>query len=211
MSNVELKTKLLEDIKAQFGDKILSAKINYDMPQVEIDPEIHGEIHKWLKDHPEWQFNHFTDITGVDYLGKRDDSERFEVIVHLHSLSKNIRVRTKTRTGGENPEVQSLINVYIGSTWTEREVYDMYGIKFTDHPRMTRLLNPDDFEGHPLRKDFPVKGLHRGSFPKGVVINNKRREPQVTRQTRPKPADQMLPRTPVEQQRAPLREDGGDA
>ncbi len=204
MTKLELQEKLINDIKAQFKDHVKHAEVDhYGMPVVEIDPEIHVELPAWLKNSEEWQFNHFTDITSVDYLNRREI--RFEVVVHLRSHKNNIRIRIKTPVGGENPKLPTLSHTFIGSHWTEREVYDLMGIEFTGHPRMTRLLNPDDFDGHPLRKDFPIKGKFRGSFPKGTVISNKRREPNVAAPTHPKPLDQLMPRTVQEQKREVMK------
>ncbi|MBD3165642.1 hypothetical protein GF324_03525 [bacterium] len=245
MSTDEKKQQLLDDIKAQFGDKILNAGIDYGMPVVVIDPSIHVELPKWLKAHESWTFNHFIDITAVDYL---NGEHRYEVVVHLRSHANNLKMRMKTPIGvGKDviakakadhadavakakeeaekeekepeeipapefsePSIPSLTEVFLGANWSEREVWDFYGITFEGHPRLTRVLNPDDFVGYPLRKDFPVKGQHRGSFPRGTVISNKRREPVMAKRTKPEPADHILPRTPWEQEREPVRKKEGD-
>ena len=210
MSTEALKLELLEDIKAEFGDKLISAEMNYDMPTVMVPADLHHGIVQWLKDSEKWAFNHFIDITAVDYL-KTKENYRYEVVIHLRSHSKNVKVRIKTPVTAEKAELPTVTDVFVGALWTEREIFDLMGIKFKGHPRMTRIFSPDDFEGHPLRKDFPVKGQHRGSFPRGTVISNKRREPVASKTTKPKPADQMMPNTPWEQQRAPMREEKGDA
>jgi len=208
MTREEKQAKVLENIKAQFGDKVRSAEMNYGMPVVVLEATALHDAVAWLKGHKEWQFNHFIDITSVDHGTSAE--ERFEVVIHLRSHSHNLKVRLKAPlkdTGDENtlPEIPTHTDLFIGALWTEREVFDLMGIRFTGHPRMTRILSPDDFQGHPLRKDFPVKGRHRGSFPRGTVISNKRREPIVARQTKPKPADQLLPNTPWESKREPMR------
>jgi NADH-quinone oxidoreductase subunit C len=213
LNREKLQQKLLDDLKGQFGDKLFEAKIDYGMPVVVIDESIHHDIVAWLKDSGEWEFNHFIDITSVDYYKTRE--KRFEVVVHLRSHKHNLKVRIKTPladTGDESslPKLPTLTDLFIGASWTEREVFDLMGIEFEGHPRMTRILSPDDFEGHPLRKDFPVKGRHRGSFPKGTVISNKRREPVAARTTKAKPADQILPNTPWEQKRVPMTNSGND-
>ena len=210
MSTEAMKQDVLNDIQAQFGDKVRWAKIDYGMPVVFIDPAAYHDLVGWLQAHDKWAFNHFIDITAVDYMKKYDDY-RFEVVVHLRSHSNNLKVRIKTPVaGGNKPELPTLTDLFVGASWTEREVFDLMGITFKGHSRMTRLLNPDDFEGHPLQKDFPVKGQHRGSFPRGTVVSNKRREPVMAKVTKPKPADQILPRTPWEQQREPLREQASE-
>lgn len=221
MSREELQQKLLADLQQQYGDKLIEAKIDYGMPVVVVDESIYHDIFVWLKGHAEWRFDHFIDITAVDYFDTRD--KRFEVVVHLRSNAHNLKLRIKYPVGkpgaGEGlPVVPTITDVYVGALWTEREVFDLVGITFEGHPRMTRLLMPDDFDGHPLRKDFPVKGKHRGSFPRGTVVSNKRREQVSVKVTKPKPADQLLPNTPWEQKRDPLKpaeqekvEEGGDA
>lgn len=206
MSHVALHPKLEADIRAEFGDSIVAIGTPYDILEVTITQDIHHNLIAWAKASTDWAFNHFIDITAVDHFN-RFETHRFEVVTHLRSHSHNLRMRIKTRlTNSDAPTVPTVSDVYVGASWPEREIYDLYGITFTGHPRMTRLLNPDDFIGHPLRKDFPVKGMYRGSFPKGTVISNKRREAVVSKTTKPKPADQMLPNTPWEMRRAPMRE-----
>ena len=99
-------------------------------------------------------FEMCSDITAVDYLGKR--RTRFEVVVNLLSLSLNRRLRVVASVPEDDPVVPSLVSVYPGANFPEREVYDMFGIRFEGHPDLTRILMPDDWEGHPLRRDFGV-------------------------------------------------------
>jgi len=94
-------------------------------------------------------------VTGVD---RYPSEPRFEVVYHLHSISKNERLRLKARVSGENPEIESAFPVYRSSNWYEREVFDLFGIRFLHHPDLTRIMMPDDWSGHPLRKDYPVTG-----------------------------------------------------
>jgi NADH-quinone oxidoreductase subunit C len=102
-----------------------------------------------------------TDVCGVDYLEYMDRAlpegvaaTRFEVVTNLLSLSKKQRVRIRVQAGNEDPEVDTLFDLYPGSEAMEREAFDMYGILFTNHPDLTRILMPEDWEGHPLRKDY---------------------------------------------------------
>ncbi|MFQ5966841.1 MAG: NADH-quinone oxidoreductase subunit C [Acidimicrobiia bacterium] len=99
-------------------------------------------------------FEMCADVTAVDYKGRR--SERFEVVVSLLSMSHRLRLRLRVPVSGADPEVPSLCPVYPGANYFEREVFDMFGVSFADHPDLTRILMPDDWEGHPLRKDFGV-------------------------------------------------------
>ena len=208
MSRDEMHERLLADIRGEFGDSVSRTFMNYGMPVVVVEPEIHVGLARWLKDHKTWKFDHFIDITAVDYYHSRE--ARFEVVVHLRSHANNLKLRIKTPVKGDPPRLETISGLFIGAGWPEREIFDLLGIDFKGHPRMERILSPDDFEGHPLRKDFPVKGLHRGSFPRGTVVSNKRSEPVISRRTKPLPADQILPNTPLEKRREPMRGEGSD-
>ena len=107
-----------------------------------------------LRDDPALQFENLIDICGVDFPAR---PERFEVVYHLLSLRKNLRLRVKVSTDETTP-VPSAIPVFPGANWFEREAYDMYGIHFADHPDLRRLLTDYGFRGYPLRKDFPLSG-----------------------------------------------------
>jgi len=209
MTRDELNAKLKEDLTAQFGDQIISLEMSYDLLALTVPVELHHQVAEWAKNDDFWEFNHFIDITAVDQYN-RFDTHRFEIVVHLRSHKHNLKFRYKSMVPkSDNPTAPTLTDVYVGASWTEREIYDLMGITFTGHPRMTRILSPDDFVGHPLQKDFPVKGHHRGEFPKGTVVSNKRREVAAP-VTRHAPVDQALPRTPWEQRREPLREKEND-
>jgi NADH-quinone oxidoreductase subunit C len=106
-----------------------------------------------LKGTESLDFNFLMDITAVDYLTR---PERFEVVYHLYSLSKNHRLRVKVRVPEKNPEVDSLVHLWKSANWLEREVWDMYGIRFKGHPDLRRVLMYEQFEGYPLRKDYPA-------------------------------------------------------
>jgi NADH-quinone oxidoreductase subunit C len=97
------------------------------------------------------------DLTAVDYLG---EPERFEIVYHLYSLAKNHRLRVKVRVAESDPELESLTPLWKGADWLEREVWDMYGIRFRGHPNLRRvlMLMYEQFRGHPLRKDYPANG-----------------------------------------------------
>jgi len=113
------------------------------------------ELVTFLRDDPELQFISFIDICGVDFPQRE---KRFDVVYHLLSPRKNCRIRIKVATDTETP-VPSISDVFPGATWFEREAYDLYGILFSGHPDLRRLLTDYGFEGHPLRKDFPLTGF----------------------------------------------------
>jgi NADH-quinone oxidoreductase subunit C len=105
------------------------------------------------------KFNRIDSITAVDWYPAEP---RFEVVYHLHSTSNKKRVRIKCRLAGANPEIDSVTSVWRGANWYERETFDMFGIGFRNHPNLVRILMPLDWEGHPLRKDYPVHGYKYG-------------------------------------------------
>ena len=107
-----------------------------------------------LRDDPDWRFISIIDICGVDYPSRE---HRFDVVYHLLSPTRNARIRLKVETDESTP-VPSCVEIYPGALWFEREAYDLFGILFTGHPDMRRLLTDYGFEGHPLRKDFPLTG-----------------------------------------------------
>jgi NADH-quinone oxidoreductase subunit C len=108
-----------------------------------------------LRDDAECAYNFLSDITCVDWYPAEP---RFEVVYHLLSISKKERVRLKVRIDSSSLAVESLTSVWPGANYFEREVFDLFGIRFTGHPYLVRLLMPEDWEGHPLRKDYPVEG-----------------------------------------------------
>jgi NADH-quinone oxidoreductase subunit C len=112
-------------------------------------------VMRHLRDDASCQFCNLTDITAVDWPGRE---RRFEVVYHLLSPQHNVRVRVKAETDETTP-VPSIIEVFPAADWLERETYDLYGIVFTGHPDMRRILTDYGFEGHPLRKDFPLTGF----------------------------------------------------
>ncbi len=112
-------------------------------------------VMRFLRDDPRCLFWNIVDITAVDWPGRE---RRFDVVYHLLSPKRNVRIRVKAETDEGTP-VPSIIEVFPGANWFERETYDLYGVVFTGHPDMRRLLTDYGFEGHPLRKDFPLTGF----------------------------------------------------
>jgi NADH-quinone oxidoreductase subunit C len=101
-------------------------------------------------------FDRLSTVTGVD---RYPTEPRYEVVYHLQSVSTKSRLRVKARVPGGNPEIESACPVYRAANWYEREVFDFFGVRFLNHPDLKRIMLPEDFEGHPLRKDFPVTGM----------------------------------------------------
>jgi NADH-quinone oxidoreductase subunit C len=109
----------------------------------------------YLRDEERWGFNFLAFVSGVDWLGKEP---RFEVVYHLRSLRNNMRVGLKVDVPDETVALPSVSGIWKTADWLEREVFDLFGIRFTDHPDLRRIMMPDDWEGHPYRKDYPLEG-----------------------------------------------------
>jgi NADH-quinone oxidoreductase subunit C len=141
-------------LDATLGDYIQSSKIVHGELTLEISVESVGRIIKFLRDDSTCHFEMLIDICGVDYP-QRDP--RFDVVYHLLSLSNNMRIRVKAGVEEEG-SVPSVSALYSTAGWFEREIWDLFGIYVTEHPDLRRLLTDYGFEGHPLRKDFPLTG-----------------------------------------------------
>lgn len=121
---------------------------------VMVQPDQILDILKFLKNDARCLFDCFIDITAVDYP---ENPQRFEVVYHLLSPRQNLRIRIKTQTDDETP-VPSAVELYPAANWFEREVFDLYGVLFSGHPDLRRILTDYGFQGHPMRKDFPLTG-----------------------------------------------------
>lgn len=131
---------------------IIDAKRSCDEVTLVIDPARLEQVCRLLKQ--ELNFERVSSITAVDWWPQEP---RFEVVYHLHSLRRNARLRLKIKLA-ESDEIESVTHVWRGANWYEREVFDLFGIRFRNHPSLERILMPADWEGYPLRKDYPVHG-----------------------------------------------------
>ena len=143
-----------QQVAASLGGSVQSKIAAFGELTITVPRDQIIAVLKRLRDDPALQFECLVDICGVDYPSR---PERFEVVYHLLSLRKNQRLRVKVSTDEGTP-VPSVIPVFPGANWFEREAYDMYGIQFSDHPDLRRLLTDYGFRGYPLRKDFPTTG-----------------------------------------------------
>ena len=123
---------------------------------VELDRGSLVEVATWLRDHPSARFRLLSDLSGTDYPERPD---RLSVDYHLYSVDHNLRLRLKVRVGVDDPHVPSVTGVWGTANWHEREVYDFFGVRFDGHPNLVRILMPEDWEGHPQRKDYPLGGV----------------------------------------------------
>ena len=147
-------TNLEKKINSELTTKINSSRINHDQLEIEIDKESLLDVVIFLKKNNSTKFRQLIDITAVDYIGSEN---RFKMIYLLLSHECNLRINI-TFNINENEVVNSLTKIFPSANWMEREVFDMYGIKFNDHPDLRRILTDYGFSGHPLRKDFPITG-----------------------------------------------------
>ena len=150
----DLGHNLHQYLRESIGKKILDSHAFRGDLTIVIAREEMRETFRFLKEDPKLDFNFLTDLTAVDYLGKKEP--RFEVVYHLYSLRSKQRLRVKIPVPLEDPTLDSLTPLWKGANWLEREVWDMFGIRFRDHPNLKRILLYEEFQGHPLRKDYPV-------------------------------------------------------
>jgi len=155
MSNTLNNESVLERIQAQFGDAILNDQSPFDLLTIEVEKSHVHELIKWLKEDELLKISFLTLIGGIHYPAQT--GKEFGVIYHLHSLENNFRLRIKTFVPLENPEVDSIVDIYVGANWQERETYDFFGILFKGHPNLTRILNEDSMDYFPLRKEYALE------------------------------------------------------
>lgn len=134
-------------------DALVAGKCDKGELTLEIAPARIADVCGFLKH--DRQFVRLSTVTAVD---RYPAEPRFEVVYHLHSIAGNERLRLKCRLGGGTPEIESVTQVWRGADWYEREVFDLFGIRFRNHPDLRRIMMPEDWEGHPLRKDYPITG-----------------------------------------------------
>jgi NADH-quinone oxidoreductase subunit C len=172
--------QLGETIQAALPGAVTSAKVAYGELTLEADAGSIIAVLTHLRDDPACLFRNIIDICGVDYPGR---ANRFDVVYHLLSPKFNRRIRVKVQTDETTP-VASATDVFPGALWFERETYDLYGVLFTGHPDLRRLLTDYGFDGHPLRKDFPTTGFVEVRYDDEVkrVVYEPVRLPQEFRQ-----------------------------
>ncbi len=151
---VTVSEMVVEKLKKKFSASVLDSYSFRDENTVIIKKEDLVAICRYLKSDPDLSFDFLSDLCGVDYMGREP---RFEVVYHLFSIGKHHRIRLKAMVG-EGEKIPSVVGVWSTADWHEREAFDMYGVIFEGHPNLTRILMPENWDGHPLRKDYPLKG-----------------------------------------------------
>ena len=152
-------SEALNDLSAylaeKLGERLVDARVAFGELTLTVEPDDIVEVLSFLRRDVQCQFVSFIDICGVDYPSR---TRRFDVVYHLMSPRQNQRIRVRVMTDEDTP-VPSVTEVFPGADWFEREAYDLYGILFSGHPDLRRILTDYGFEGHPLRKDFPLTGF----------------------------------------------------
>lgn len=150
---------LIDLVKAKFPGAVVASHSHLGDDTLILDPKSWKAVARFLRDDPRSEMNMLMDLTAVDYP---DREPRFEVVAHLYSLNLGHRLRLKARVGdrdGETVEIDTLTDLWASANWLERECYDMFGVKFLEHPDLRRILLYPEFEGHPLRKDYPAEKI----------------------------------------------------
>lgn len=148
--------RLLSLIQSKLSGQYLDARLNLGDVEVSVARAKMTDFFQILRLDTELLFDFFVSVTAVDWMDKREN--RFEMVYHLMSLSFGYRLRVKVAVDESKPEVDSLVTLWPGANFMEREVWDMYGIAFKGHPDLRRILMYEEFVGYPLRKDYPVQG-----------------------------------------------------
>lgn len=146
---------IADKVKQHFGEDIIEITAPYDFLTIEVHPAKANQILAWFKNDAEIQAAFLTDVCGAqfpEYPGKE-----FCVIYHIHSFIHNVRIRIKAFLPAANPAIATVTNLYAGANWQERETFDFYGIVFEGHPNLKRIMNVDEMDYFPLRKEYPLE------------------------------------------------------
>lgn len=148
-----------ELLTKEFGEAILTTEHPYGLLTVEITPSKMHEVISWLKSHSELAVSYLTNLGTVHY--PESTGREIAVVYHLHSLVNNFRIRLKAFLPIENPEIKSIVDLYAGANWMERETFDFYGVQFIGHPNLVRILNEDSMDYFPMRKEYHLEDATR--------------------------------------------------
>ena len=152
------KEELIEKITAAFGESVRLDQESLDLPAVIVDSKKAHELVRFLKE--ELRFNFLTDVCGSHYPDN-DANAQFAAVYHLHNWLDNVRIRVKSFLTADKPMIDSMTDLFLSANWQERETYDFYGIEFKNHPDLRRILNMDEMESFPMRKEFPMEDQGR--------------------------------------------------
>jgi NADH-quinone oxidoreductase subunit C len=147
--------RVLERLRAQFGERILETTEFRGDEAAIVDPSAWVEVARFAKTDSACALDHFSDMTAVDYPEREPEVARFDVVLNVRSMQHRHRLRLKTRVA-DGQALPTLTTVWAGANWAEREIWDMFGIRFEGHPDLRRILLYEEFVGYPLRKDYPI-------------------------------------------------------
>jgi len=153
----ETLNNISQKLTEKFPGGIISAELLYDFPVITVKHEHTHDILKFLKEEPSLNFHFLTDLTGMQTA----DEKQLGVIYHLHNMPANIRVRIKTFFDINKPEIPTATDLWAGANWMERETYDFFGVRFKGHPNLKRILNVDEMDIFPMRKEYPLEDQTR--------------------------------------------------
>jgi NADH-quinone oxidoreductase subunit C len=155
LTNDTIKQKLIE----KFGEQVVDFAEPYGMLTFSAPKELNLKVLNYLYDDPELRFRFLTDLCAVHYPGQNE--KELAVVYHLHNLQDNIRIRFKVFTGTAEPYVYTATGLFSAANWMERETYDFYGVNFLGHPNLKRILNVDEMDYFPMRKQYPLEDQTR--------------------------------------------------
>jgi NADH-quinone oxidoreductase subunit C len=155
-----LETVNIQDrLTQEFGNKVLDFGMQKDIFTFEVTSDAIREVIEFLKNNSDLNFHFLTDLCGMHYPDN-DDNHQFAVVYHLHNWIENVRIRVKAYLP-ENPEIDTISDIFLSANWMERETWDFYGIHFKGHPQLKRILNMDEMISFPMRKEFPLEDSGR--------------------------------------------------
>lgn len=157
MEETTIQHPVFDALIANFGDAVIGIETQYDFAIIEVSPEKCHDIIRFLFDSPDFEYQYLTTLCGLHY----PDKKQIGVMYQLHNLPKNTRIRLKAFMSEENPTIKTITDIYPAANWMERQEYDFFGIKFTGHPNLKRILNVDDMVVFPMRKEFPLEDQTR--------------------------------------------------
>jgi NADH-quinone oxidoreductase subunit C len=154
-----------ERLRARFGQDIVGVEDVHGHAVVTLGPERYVDVATFLRDDPDLGFDYFDFLTGVDH---RPKDGGFDVVCHLYSIRHNHHIRLRLPCDAQDPHAPTLSSVWSGANWHERETWELFGIVFDGHPHLVKLVLPEQFEGHPLRKDFALMSREAKPWPGAV-------------------------------------------
>jgi len=155
LTNEHIQQRLTE----KFGDQLTGMEVSYGMLSFEAPKELNLKVLNFLHDEEDLAFRFLTDLTGVHFPDK--PGRELAVVYHLHNLVANVRLRMRVHTAIDQPEVYTATGLFSSANWMERETYDFFGIRFLGHPNLKRILNVEEMDYFPLRKEYPLEDQSR--------------------------------------------------